>query len=102
MAASHNSLILVRQLIERGSYRINGNAVEGALNDFGWGETEILDCIMRLDDGHRYKSEPHRVMRGCIQDFYRAPDIMDGESVYTHFYVTSDLQTLVVNSFKEL
>lgn len=93
-------LKVVRQMIRSGKYRINGNAVESAYSDFSWEIDDVGQALCALKFKHFHKSEIHRTIPDCVMDYYKAPSLYQGESVYTHFYLRNDL--LIISSFKEL
>jgi hypothetical protein len=42
----------VKELLKSGHYRINGNALISAENDFNWGPAEIIKCLLKLKSRH--------------------------------------------------
>jgi len=108
-----NPLRFIRARVNADDVRIQPNAVQEAYDDFEWGRAEIKKCLLKLNDryyyldrlkNHFYKHEPHAVFpqEDTHIDFYRAHEILDKESVFTHLYVREKHTTVVVNSFKEL
>ena len=79
---------------------MNGNAIQEAQLDFGWSVSDIEKCILKLKNSHCYKSEQHKRYPNCYVDYYRAPNLHEGENVYTHLFV--DGGRVIINSFKEL
>jgi hypothetical protein len=101
----------VKELLKSGHYVIKLNALESADDDFNWGPAEIKKCLLKLnsrhyvDDrakNHYYKTEPHTRFPNTKMDYYKAKKIMEGFDIYTHFYIRSSDDTLVISSFKEL
>ncbi len=101
----------VKALVKAGKIRINSNAVESAWNDFSWGIDEIKKCILKLNNkyhtddrgkNHYYKTDPHNRIPHTMMDFYKAREIMEGQSIYTHFYIDQRNGFLIISSFKNL
>ena len=88
-------------MIAEGNVVARGNAKEGALRCFGWGGKDILDTIRKLRVKHFHKTEPSELKPQVMIDFYLAYGL-DGEDIYTHFYIDPTTGKLVINSFKEL
>jgi hypothetical protein len=108
-----NVLKDVKARVRAGDVVINPDVLQDAYDAFGWWDTEIKQCLLHLNDqyyyanpqkNHFYKSEPHNLYpaENTYIDFYRAHEIMQGESVYTHLYVRENTSKVTVNSFKEL
>lgn len=102
MSSPSYSRKVLEEKIKSGKVDINYNALRDALYDFGWAEKDIKKCILRLRPIQCYKSKPHDSCPEAMFDFYRAKNIMEGNDVYTHFYVHPKTKRLVINSFKEL
>lgn len=96
---SYYPLSEVRDKIQSGCVLIHQNALMDALHEFGWGAEEILNTYLFFKDHHFYKKEPSKLSTLLIIDYYKAR--FNGEDIYTHFYITSDNKTLVINSFKK-
>ncbi len=94
-----NSLQDVKKMLRNGNYRVNGNALQSAWDDFLWGNKDIARALMNLDESMCYKSEKHHSLSPSVVDYYRADGLMDGEDVYTHFYVREG--KVIISSFKE-
>lgn len=101
----------VKGLLRSGHYRINGNALISAEDDFNWGPAEIMKCLLKLNNrhyvddkkkNHYYKTESHTQFPNTKMDYYKAEKIMEGFNIYTHFYISPSGDTLVISSFKEL
>lgn len=92
----------VRSRILSGDVRINADILQDAWDDFGWDAEDIKNCLLRLKEKHCYNTAEHRNFPGTMIDFYRARNIMNGEDVYTHFYIIKGETKLIVNSFHEL
>lgn len=102
----------VKRLAREKRIRFEGVSAQTALNDFGWGPEEIIACLQKLncrffildpERNHFHKSEPHRDRLKTDQlsmDYYKAKQIMDGYSIYTHFYIENS--ELRISSFKRL
>lgn len=95
------SLEKVKELLKADYYKINNNAELTAYDDFNWGPTEIVKCLLRLKESHYYKTEQHNRFPNTIMDYYKAEEIMEGFSIYTHFYIRPSDRILVISSFKE-
>ncbi len=91
----------VRERIAQGKILIRSNALEDARRDFGWEIDDILDAICRLKPKHFHKHARSKVKPPIVLDFYRAQDL-NGEDVYTHFYIDDEDKILVINSFKRI
>ena len=89
----------ILNFISSGKVSVTDNAKKSAKDDFGWGIDDIHKAIAILPLKCWYKSEPRFKNPKIWVDYYRAPNI-NGENVYTHFYVDGDI--LIVDSFKEL
>lgn len=90
----------VKKLIEDGKVNFNWETIH-AFEDFGWKSEEIKKCILKLTKNHFYKSEQHRI-EGIKVDVYKAVNIMEGNNIYTYFYIDPYFDRLVVYSFQEL
>jgi len=107
----HYALRDVKTLIKTGRIQINSDAASDAFNDFGWRTEDMKKCLLKLNDrphrinskNHYYKTKPHyRFRTGTLMDYYKAINIMEGNDVYTHFYIHPHTGKLVISSFKEL
>jgi hypothetical protein len=92
----------IRSKIESGLVEIRGNASEDAYSDFGWEQEDIEKCLLKLRPSQCYDSQPHWHCPEASIDFYRAHNIMEGNDVFTHFYVHPTTGKLTINSFKEI
>jgi hypothetical protein len=54
------------------------------------------------ENNHFYKKEAHRHIPNTMMDYYKAKNIMDGESVYIHLYIQNSNGKVVISSFHEL
>jgi len=95
-------LKIVKNCIATGDVQINGNALQSAYDDFNWELEDIKKCLLKLTPNHFHKTEPYCGFPNTMMDYYKARNIMDGESIYTHFYFRDGETTLIVSSFKEL
>lgn len=91
-------LATIRQLIKQDDVLIGHRALEDARNCFGWGVSDILGAISRLQPEHFWKSERSRKNPDYVIDVYRAENL-NGEDVYTHFYIDEDVNRLIIDSF---
>ena len=91
----------VRDLIDQEKVDIRSNALEDAQRDFGWGTSDILHALKRLQPSHFHKSDESDKKYRTVMDFYKAHGLK-GEDVYTHFYIDDDRKVLVVSSFKKI
>ena len=109
----YNPLKTVRARINSNDFRIQQDALEDAHNDFNWTGVEIKKAILKLNDryyfdnklkNHYYNTKPHEIYpaENTFIDYYRAHNLLDAESVYTHFYIREHQTTVIINSFKEL
>ena len=48
------------------------------------------------------RTKPHDLISGVMVDYYKAKNIMEDASVYTHIYIDPKSGMLIINSFKEL
>ena len=103
----------VKRLLRANNFRINTNALQGAYDDFGWGQDEITKCLLKLNDkyyidepskNHFYKFEPHRNFpnTNTMMDYYKIENGLEGNRVYTHLYIHPNSGKLIISSFKEL
>lgn len=101
----------VKQLIHENHVFINQNAIADAWDDFGWQSDDIKKCLLKLNDkyyshnrekNHFHKTDPHNQSPNTMIDYYKAKNIMENNSVYTHFYINAHSGMLIINSFKEL
>ncbi|MDD3146046.1 MAG: type II toxin-antitoxin system MqsR family toxin [Candidatus Riflebacteria bacterium] len=86
-------------LVKSGKIFVTSKARLMAKDDFGWGIVEIGKALTALKVKDWYKSDKRFDNPDIWVDYYRAENL-NGENVYTHFYVEAD--QLVVDSFKEL
>ena len=105
------SLKRVKEKIRAQDWRATPNAENRCWDDFGWGREDMGRCILKLNDKHHladqrrnhfYKSEPFEREPHLLLDFYKAHNIMDGESVYIHLYIREEDDKLIINSFHQL
>lgn len=97
---SYYELVEVRQKLVNKEFLIYQNAIECALQDFGWQISDICDVYMMLRPNHFYKTEKSDKNSNRYIDVYKAR--LKGEDIYTHFYIDEDNNTLVINSFKRI
>src|SRR6266567_725821 len=86
----------IKEKIRDGHLEIKPNALDDAWDIFGWGPNEIRKCLLKLNDrdytadknnNHFYKTEAHRRLPHTMMDYYKAENIMDNESIFTHIYI---------------
>jgi len=95
------SLGVVKGLVKAENVVIRGEAKDSADKAFGWGLSDILDALMKLQPKHFYKTEPSHFGPKFPIDVYKAWGLK-GENVYTHFYIDNETNLLMVDSFKEI
>lgn len=97
---SYYQLSEVIQKINDGQVIIRRNALEDAYNQFGWESPDILSAYKKLKNPlHFHKTDASRYIPGVAIDIYKAT--INGESIYTHFYIDDTSNKLIINSFKE-
>ncbi len=74
--------------------------MRSAFADFGWGIQDVKNAYLQLRMSHYYKTDSSKVKPGVALDFYKA--CIEGEYIYTHFYIDDLTKTLVINSFKQM
>jgi hypothetical protein len=108
-----NPLKTVRARVNANDVMIQPDSLQDAQNDFNWSGVEIKQALLKLNDkyyydnklkNHYYNTKPHESYpaENTYIDYYRAHNLLDGESVYTHFYIREHKTTVIINSFKEL
>ncbi|MBA7714630.1 hypothetical protein ES703_123659 [subsurface metagenome] len=95
---SYYGLSEVIRKINNGQFIIRPNATQHALEDFGWGISEIKKAYNILKAKHFYKTDASKINPLWVVDIYKARLI--GEDIYTHFYIDDTVGILVINSFK--
>lgn len=88
----------VREKIHAGKVFIQENARSDASRDFGWGTVDILNIYNKLTEKHFYKTGQSTMAMSLVVDIYKA--YLNGEDIYTHFYIDDSNGILVINSFK--
>ena len=96
---SHYKLSEVIQKINNGQVRINYDAERDAYQQFGWESPDILSAYRKLKPLHFHKTESSRYIPSVAIDTYKAT--INGEKIYTHFYINDKSNFLVINSFHE-
>jgi hypothetical protein len=90
----------VRQKIAAGDVMVHPNAIRCAFQDFGLGIEGILNVYRKLQPRHFFKKANSRIKKPTVViDYYKAS--IDGEDIYTHFYIDDTNGKLVINSFKK-
>jgi len=92
-------LNVVKRLIKAGDYQVTGSTLKTALQDFGWGNTEINQFFLSLKHSHFAKRVYAEKWDVDWLDVYRAE--MYGCAVYTHFFINNQGQLVIINSFKQ-
>jgi hypothetical protein len=78
---------------------IHSNALRCAFQDFEWGKEGIFNVYRKLQPRHFLKKANSKIKRPTVViDYYKAN--IDGEDIYTHFYIDDTIGKLVINSFK--
>jgi motility quorum-sensing regulator / GCU-specific mRNA interferase toxin len=85
----------VQALIAKGAYFINASALTGAMK-MGFDRSDIVACVLALDDSTFYKTMPSQSRPGTFQDVYKTT--YDGQNVYLKLQMTG---SAIVISFKE-
>ena len=98
-AKSHYQLSAVVQKINNGQLLIKPNAKKDAYQKFGWGLSDIKDAYRKLQPKHFHKTDASKSKAGVALDIYKAT--INGENIYTHFYINDKSKFLVINSFHE-
>jgi isocitrate dehydrogenase len=94
------ALAEVRSKIAGRQVLIRSDVLKEAWRDFGWGYSEILDAYTKLKPKDFYKTEKSLFVTDVSLDFYKAR--INGEDIYTHFYIAKTENKLVINSFHKL
>jgi len=101
----------VKRLVRASRFRINPDALQDVIDDFGWSDVEVVKVLLALNSrlfrsdptrNHFYKTEPHRSFPNTMMDYYKIANAYQGEKVYTHFYIHPSSGLLVISSFHEL
>ena len=95
---SYYELSEVAQKINSGQFLIKSNAIRCAFQDFGWGTSDIMNAYRMLKPKHFHKTDNSKVRPELVIDVYKAR--LNGEDIYTHFYIDDTLNKLIINSFK--
>ena len=78
---------------------IKNNAAEDANKQFGWSLSDVKDAYRKLQPKHFHKTDASKCIPRVAIDAYKA--IINGEKIYTHFYIDDKSGFLVINSFHE-
>lgn len=97
--SSYYGLAEVIQKINNGQVLIRSNAERDAYQQFGWGLSDIKNAYRKLRPNHFHKTDVSKFKSGIALDFYKAT--INGENIYTHFYINDKSKFLVINSFHE-
>jgi len=109
----HYPLSDVKKLLREEKFYFEPVVTNDAWDDFGWKSDDIKKCLLKLNDkfhsddrknNHFHKTEVHRefLNTNTMMDYYKCQNIMEGMSVYTHFYIHPNFGNVYVMSFKEL
>jgi len=96
---SYYKLSEVIQKINDGQILIRPDALRDAYQQFGWESSDILNAYMKLKPKHFHKTAGSKHILGVAIDTYRAT--INGENIYTHFYINDKSKFLIINSFHE-
>jgi hypothetical protein len=96
---SYYGLSEVIQKVNSGQVLIRPNAIRDAYQEFGWELSDIKDAYRKLQTKHFHKTDVSKYLPGVALDFYKAT--INGEKIYTHFYIDDKSQRLIINSFHE-
>jgi len=96
---SYYQLSEVIKKINNGQVLIKPNATIDAYQQFGWGISDIKDAYRRLQPKQFHKTDVSKYIPRVAIDFYKAT--INGEKIYTHFYINDKSGLLVINSFHE-
>jgi hypothetical protein len=95
------SLREVRRLVRERRVLVWRKALDSARQDFGWGMMDVLEAVCCLGKKHFSKTEPCRVVKGAMVDYFKARGLR-GEDVYVHLYIDPDSRMVNVQSGKRL
>jgi hypothetical protein len=90
----------VKEKISNGQVYITKRAQDNAMADFGWGVEDIKKAYLELKTSHFYKNGDAKWNRMIVYDIYKAH--INGEDIYTHFFIDDKENVLVIDSFKKL
>jgi len=96
---SYYRLEEVIQKINNGQVIIRSNAEDDAYQQFGWGLSDITNAYRKLRPKHFHNTGVSEYIPGVVIDAYKAT--INGEKIYTHFYINDETKYLIINSFKE-
>jgi hypothetical protein len=94
---SYYSLDRVVQKINDRQLWINEDVQEDARIQFGWRISDIKNAYRKLQPKHFVRSAMSEKLFGVVLDYYIA--IIDGEKIFTHFYIDNETDLLIINSF---
>lgn len=96
---SYYSLSEVITKINNGQVLIRPDAIRDAFQQFGWEISDIKNAFRKLKPKHFHKTDGSKIKPGVALDFYKAN--INGENIYTHFYIDDSSKKLIINSFHE-
>ena len=96
---SYYKLSEVLQKVNSGQLLIRSNAIRDAFKAFGWETSDIMNAYRMLKPKHFYKTDNSKAKPVLVIDVYKAH--LNGEDIYTHFYIDDSQNKLVINSFKK-
>lgn len=94
---SQYNLSEVIQKINGGQFLVRPDVIRDAFQLFGWGISDIKIVYKKLKPKHFQKSDNLRSKPGYVIDVYKIH--IFGENIYTHFYIDSTTNRLIINSF---
>jgi len=96
---AYYDLRVVKEKIKKNEIKINRNAAISAQEDFKWKSEDIKKVYLKLKPIH-FDITDQNTTNHLYMDTYKIRNI-DGEDVYTHFYINQS-GTLIISSFKKL
>jgi hypothetical protein len=98
---AYYSLAEVKKLVKAGNVLIREKSQKSAREDFGWDFNDILDALKKLQPKDFRKSDESFFEPKIPVDYYKAYGLK-GEDVYIHFYIQSETNLLIIDSFKKI
>jgi hypothetical protein len=87
----------VKSKLKDNKVNITFNARKRAYEDFGWSTSDILDAYTKLRPTHFYTTLLSNTQFPLMYDVYKGT--INGEEIYTHFYIDQESGYLIINSF---
>ena len=91
----------VKLKVAQGKIYFTRNALARAFDDFGWGSGDICNALSKLQPKHFDKTSRFEKNISMELDYYKASGI-NGENIFTHFYIDDEAGLLIINSFHAL